>query len=287
MRAGSSHPPVRVAVVIPAWDDYVWRFLARAVSSVTSQDVPVRVIVVDNASKTPIPRLPGVEVVETGTRVSRGAARNTGLALVQEPLVVFLDADDIMLPGALAALVQGMDDNPSAVAHVLPIVDGLTGRLFRAPRRLARMSSSSRRVFAVLNEIWPMTPTQGATIMRTEVVRTAGGYGDRDKAEDWMLGARLASRGRITFGTTPGLRYHRRSTDVPATTAERREAARAVRTHLRRDPERRLLARALSPVITAVQVTLLTVRPLVLAGRTLQLPPARSGEVGVTVAEHE
>src|SRR5207247_5170733 len=79
-----------VAVVIPAWDDYVQRDLERAVASVTSQDLPARVIVVDNASRRPIPPLDGVSVVSTGRRLTRGAARNVGLELVTEPFVVFL-----------------------------------------------------------------------------------------------------------------------------------------------------------------------------------------------------
>ena len=61
-----------VAVVIPAWDDYVERDLERAVASVASQDLPARIIVVDNASRMPIPPLNGVSVISTERRLTRG-----------------------------------------------------------------------------------------------------------------------------------------------------------------------------------------------------------------------
>src|SRR2546423_10556171 len=140
-----------VAVVIPAWDDYVRRDLERAVASVTSQDLPARVIVVDNASRTPIPPLDGVSIVRTERRLTRGAARNVGLEVVSEPFVIFLDADDVMLPGPLAALLDGIRATSDAVAHGLPIIDGLSGRLFRAPRRVARLASAGPAPFAPLS----------------------------------------------------------------------------------------------------------------------------------------
>jgi hypothetical protein len=276
----------RVAVVIPAWDDYVPRFLPRAIASVTAQDEPARVIVVDNASTVPIPAIDGVQVVETGARVSRGAARNVGLELVTEPFVVFLDADDTLLPGALGALVAGLDSSPTSVAHVLSIVDARSGRRVRAPRRIARAASSRPGLFAALGSAWPMMPMQGATILRTDVAKDAGGYGDRDRAEDWMLAARMAARGRVTFGSTPALLYRRRSGDTPASTAERLAAVRAVRAHLRADPERGWAARLLSPATAAVQAALLAVRPIVLTGRTLGgTPRGKVVDVATAVAE--
>jgi len=255
-----------VAVVIPAWDDYVERDLERAVVSVTSQDLPARVIVVDNASRTPIPPLDGVSVISTERRLSRGAARNLGLDVVTEPFVVFLDADDVMLPGSLAALLDGIRATQDAVAHGLPIIDGLSGRLFRAPRRVARLASSRPGLFAALNSVWSLMPTQGATILRTDAVRAAGGYGDRDQSEDWMLGARLAARGRVTFGSVPVLVYHRRSTASP-TVRELLEGARAVRAHLVDDPEVGGRSRSLAPILGAAQVAAVVARPVFLALR--------------------
>src|SRR5438876_2645276 len=46
-----------VSVVIPVWDEYAGEGLLQAVASVRRQRVPVRLIVVDNASAVPLPAL--------------------------------------------------------------------------------------------------------------------------------------------------------------------------------------------------------------------------------------
>jgi cellulose synthase/poly-beta-1,6-N-acetylglucosamine synthase-like glycosyltransferase len=255
-----------IAVVIPVWDDYVERGLREAVASVAGQGMAARIIVVENASRTPVPRLDGVRIVRTGRRLSRGAARNVGLKAVTEPFVVFLDADDVMLPGSLRALFEGLTRTPDAVAHVCPIVDA-SGRLFRAPRRIGRLASSRPGLFAFVNTAWSVMPIQGATILRTDAVRAAGGYGDRDTSEDWMLGARLAARGRVTFGSTPALIYRRGPGDVSLTTRELLDGARAVRAHVARDPQTGRRARLLSPAVRLTQGAVVTARPVVLALR--------------------
>ena len=68
------------------------------------------VVVIDNNSDVVLPPLPpGVEVVRLPKRVSVGAARNAGLALVETGKVIFCDADDRLLPGAIAFLTSRMD----------------------------------------------------------------------------------------------------------------------------------------------------------------------------------
>ncbi len=57
------------------------------------------IVVVDNASSTPVPELEGCEVVRAPRRLSVGAARNLGLEQVATEYVVFLDADDMLLEG--------------------------------------------------------------------------------------------------------------------------------------------------------------------------------------------
>src|SRR4051794_1527038 len=115
-------PPV--AVVIPVWDSYV-AFISEAVGSVREQAIEAEIVVVDNASAEPLPTLDGARVVRSDLRLTTGAARNLGLGAVTAPLVVFLDADDLMLPGALAALQAGLGGGD--IAFALAIVDGDTG----------------------------------------------------------------------------------------------------------------------------------------------------------------
>ena len=252
-----------VAVVIPVWDSYV-RFLQEAVASVREQGVEAEIVVVDNASTEPLPPLQGALVVRSDTRLTTGAARNLGLEAVAAPLVVFLDADDLMSPGTLATLVGGL--RPGDAAFAMAIVDGDTGGRHRAPRRIAYALARAPRLFALANTIWSLLPTQGATIMRTADVRAAGGYGDRSQGEDWALGAALAWRGRVRLTHEPGLVYRWRF-DSPGREGAELDLlgnARFVRERLRADPALPALARRLLPLVAGGQwAAVALVRPLV------------------------
>ena len=229
----------RVAVVIPAWDAYAREGLREAVASVRSQTTPVQLIVVDNASRVPLPALGPVEIVALEHRGTTGAARNAALRHVRTPYVVFLDADDVLLPGALSALVQGLDADGECSAYVLSIMDGVTGARYRSPRRLARVLSGCPRLFALANATWSLVPTQGAAIMRTADVRACGGYGDSCRGEDWVLAASLAFRGRVSFDHRLGLCYQRRADspgEIALSAAVLLQNARRVRERLRDDP---------------------------------------------------
>jgi glycosyltransferase involved in cell wall biosynthesis len=258
-------PPV--AVVIPVWDSYV-RFLPEAVASVREQGVQAEIVVVDNASAEPLPGLADVHIVRSIERLPTGAARNLGLQSVTAPLVVFLDADDLMLPGTLATLTAGLRDGDAAFA--MAIVDGDTGGRHRAPRRVAYALASVPRLFALANTVWSLLPTQGATIMRTADVRAAGGYGERSQGEDWALGAALAWRGRVRLSHEPGLVYRWRfdSPGQPGAGLDLLGNARFVRERLRGDPGLPRVGRALLPLAAAAQwLAVKVLRPLVLAVR--------------------
>jgi glycosyltransferase involved in cell wall biosynthesis len=246
----------RVTVVIPAWSTYAGPELVEAVASVRRQSVPAEVIVVDNASEVPLPPLDGVALVRLARRQSTGAARNAGLAGVRTPYVVFLDADDLLLDGALAALVLGLDADDERAVHTLSIVDGLTGGRYRSPRGPARALSRAAALFALVNAVWSLLPTQGCTIMRTGDVRACGGYGDSDHGEDWALAVSLAFRGSVSFDSRPGLLYRRRPDSPGATGLSGRvllDNARGVRNRIRQDVAIPAWVRVLLPLIAVAQ----------------------------------
>ncbi len=247
----------QTTVVIPVWDSYVGQRLIDAVTSVTGQDPAPLVLLVDNASGVPLPQIPGVSLVRTGERVSVGAARNLGLSLVTTPTVVFWDADDLMLPGTLSVLQEGLAREPDLVAFGAAIIEDPSGERHRWPRRWVAHLIPHRFLFALVHTVWSMFPTTGATAMRTEVVRACGGFGDANSGEDWSLGAALVWRGRVGWTERPGRRYlqHEGSAwGLYGSPVHQLENARAVRRRLATDPELPGWAHSLVPLLGMLQM---------------------------------
>jgi glycosyltransferase involved in cell wall biosynthesis len=226
-------------VVIPVWDRYVGASLHDALASVTEQGVPVRVIVVDNASQVPVRELGAHSVVRTERRLSLGAARNFALAHVHTPYIVFWDADDVMLPGTLAVLEAALDADVGLAAFGTAIIEQPGGLRHRWPRKWLAVLAGMPRLLAVLDCVWSLYPTTGSTIMRTDFVRACGGYADADSGEDWCLGVSLAFRGRVGWSERPGRLYRLHPESVWAqhmTTRDQRSHAAVVRQRIHEDP---------------------------------------------------
>lgn len=197
----------RTTVVIPVWDRYASLRMREAVDSIGSQDRPVHIVVVDNASTAPLPELADVSVVRSPQRLTLGAARNRGLADVHTPYVIFWDADDVMEPGTLAFLEDELGRDPRLVAFGAAIIEEPSGLRHRWPRQWITRLIRHRKLFALIDSVWSMFPTTGATLMRTDVVKACGGYSDADSGDDWCLGAALAFRGGVGWSERPGRRY--------------------------------------------------------------------------------
>jgi glycosyltransferase involved in cell wall biosynthesis len=105
-------PTPTVSVVIPCYNGARW--LRLAVESALAQDHPaLEVIVVDDGSSDDslaIARAFAPRVrVEARPHAGACAARNHGAAVATGDLVLFLDADDALLPGALRTLCEAID----------------------------------------------------------------------------------------------------------------------------------------------------------------------------------
>jgi len=98
----------KVSVIIPCFNAEKW--VAHAIQSVLNQDYPnLEVIVIDDGSadnSLDVIRSFGDRIRwETGPNRGACAARNRGLALTTAEYVMFLDADDWLVPGIIAKLV--------------------------------------------------------------------------------------------------------------------------------------------------------------------------------------
>ncbi|HLY36545.1 MAG TPA: glycosyltransferase family 2 protein, partial [Candidatus Binatia bacterium] len=105
-----------VSVVIVNWN--AGESLAASVASVVAA-APDEIVVVDNASTdgslaTVRTRHPAVRVVENGANVGFAAAATQGAAAARGDVLVFLNPDARLLPGALATLVEALVATPGA-----------------------------------------------------------------------------------------------------------------------------------------------------------------------------
>lgn len=99
-------------------------FLVEAVRSVLTQDVPIEVVVVNSGGGEPRRRLDEAGLTSVGVhsvahRLYPGAARNIGIEATRAPLLAFLAADCLALPGWAAARLAAHRAGAAAVASVL------------------------------------------------------------------------------------------------------------------------------------------------------------------------
>jgi glycosyltransferase involved in cell wall biosynthesis len=262
-----------VTVVIPAWDDYV-EFLPDAVASVRRNSPDAPVVVVDNASSVPVPKLEGCEVVHSSRRLSVGAARTLGIEQVDTEYVVVLDADDLLLDGALEFMRARIASDRRLALVATSILEGDTGERHRAPRRFVPRLTRAPRLFALANSVWLLIPIQGCAMFRAAHLREAGNYPDIEWGDDWVVAVSLAFRGRVEvsdrlgryYRPTPGSLWRR-----PRPAREVAASAAHVRQRIREDRGVPGWARMLLPVVAFLQLAAIyLVRPAYLAARRLR-----------------
>lgn len=114
------------SVVIPVWNGEAT--IAEAVDSVLSQEPPPeRIVIVDDGSTDGtadlLSRLGAPLLVIHQGNLGPGAATTRGLCEVKTPLVATLDADDLWLPGKIAAQMDVLEQNPQIAAVFCPLAN--------------------------------------------------------------------------------------------------------------------------------------------------------------------
>ena len=147
-----SEPAALVSVVVPMRDER--RFLLQQLEALAAQDYdgPWEMVVTDDGSRDGSPELAAQWMRERGTgrlvtsagARGPGAARNAGVREAKGDLLAFCDADDVVSPGWLGALVEGA----GAADLVAGAQDGTTAQS-RARERVplhARIARASPRL---------------------------------------------------------------------------------------------------------------------------------------------
>jgi len=188
-----------VSVVIPFWD-LENPILQDCIDSIRSQAYPSQILVVDNASSIPVVGQDGVKVLRLNKRVSVGEARNLGLATVETPYVMFMDADDVLLPNAIGHLRSLIASRPGVSLAAGRIIDWVPDTGVKRPKpwpgKMAKQINRSARLFRLLNIVRNVTPVTGCAVMDTRLAQSTGGF-PNSTAEDWTFGVLMGLRGQV------------------------------------------------------------------------------------------
>lgn len=194
-------PTGRDVTVVVVHHDQPALLLAAVRSALDQRVPPAGVVVVDDASgpdgRAALDRLPpSVRVVRRPVNGGVVAARNDGLAAVATELVVFLDADDLLLPDFLSTTLAAWR---AAAGGRVGVVYSSARRQYLEPvGRLRR-----RRGYLVSRPHDPAALAAksyiaNTTLLRVDAVRQVGGYDPALQTighEDWDLYCSLAEAG--------------------------------------------------------------------------------------------
>jgi hypothetical protein len=188
--------PPRVAAVVVSYES---RATLEACLDSLSRDpsVPVETVVVDNASRDGSAEavrafFPDVVVVPNAENLGFARACNQGAALTRAPLLLFLNPDAALDPGALATLAALFDSRPRL---------GVAG-----PRTLGasgEIQVSTGPDLSLLSEWSQRRLVLGVARRDPRIVAEVDALHSREHAADWVSGACLMAR-REAFDAVSG-----------------------------------------------------------------------------------
>lgn len=195
-----------VSVIVPCYN--AERFLAATVDSVLAQDyAPLQLVLVDDGSTDGTRAL----IESWGSKATpvfgpnRGAseARNAGLAAAEGDFILYLDADDLLLPGTIAGRVQALTAAGADVAYTdwQKLQECGPGE-FEAQEVVARELPARDADLALFRGLW--WPPAALLYRRTLCERIGGWKQALAPVEDarYMLDAALSG---ASFAHVPGV----------------------------------------------------------------------------------
>ena len=167
----------RISIVVPAFNCAQW--LSAAVRSCLEQSkTPLEVIVVDDGSTDATPELCATFGGQVrSVRLENGGvsrARNIGAKIARGEWLVFLDADDVLLPHALAALLKCAEQQGAGVAYGMVIERSEPGKLARLNGFDFAAGNPPMAAQRTLRRGAVATP--GSAIVRADLHKRVGGF---------------------------------------------------------------------------------------------------------------
>jgi glycosyl transferase family 2 len=201
-----------VSVIIPCFAQA--HFLPAAIESVLAQDHPnLEVIVVDDGSPDNVGavagRYPGVHCLRQDNG-GLAAARNAGLGQARGQFVLFLDADDRLLPEAIGrGLVELRDDPEAAMAAGTWVLIGEEGE----PLPADPPQQPPEAYPALLESCFISTPA--AVLYRRSLFEDVGGFDPTVSASaDYDLYLRTAATHPVRLHSHPVAEYRRHGANM-------------------------------------------------------------------------
>ena len=181
---------MRISCVIPTKNRP--EMTCRAIASVLAQDIPVSEIIVvddgstDNTATLVVARFPEVRLLKR-SGLGPGLARNAGVAEACGEVVMFLDSDDVWLPGHVASLVRTLARGYQVAYGVTKNFDQIGGGEFFIPEPGMALEGQCLTALASWCFLLP-----SAMAVETEAFVAVGGFGAGELGEDWSFFLRLA-----------------------------------------------------------------------------------------------
>lgn len=204
-----SSPTAPVSVCIPVKDRL--GSLQLALASVYSQTVlPREVIIVDDASSCPVtlaelPRSPTtirVEIVRNQVNIGGAQSRNRAVAAATQPLIAFLDSDDLFLPTYVESIAQEWSHDGSFSALACDFY-WCTDEM--VPYRRQHSSRTVER-YELLRDGNTVGGCSVLSVKRSSFL-AAGGFVPARGVDDWQLLINLSRQAPILVIPTPLVLY--------------------------------------------------------------------------------
>lgn len=189
-RTAGSEPAV--SAIVPCFN--YGRFLGECVDSILAQDYPdLEVIVVDDASTefstlaalAEVERLERVSVLRLPEKSGPSGARNRGIEHAKGRFILPVDADDMLAPGAVTAMVAQLQSAGPEVGFIYPVCQyfGIRDDVLQPP---------SWNVYLLMQANF----CDAASLIDAEVFRSGLRYAEDMPLgfEDWDLALALAAR---------------------------------------------------------------------------------------------
>ena len=228
-----------ISIVVPCFNH--GHFLAECLGSVDTS-LPAEIVVIDDGCTDDTPAVLATFETSHGFRSVRqqnaglAQARNRGMRESRGEYVVFLDADDRFVPGALDVAAAALDEHPECAFVVgrCTMMDH-DGTLLTTPVP-PRIVRDHYRELLRRNYIW--MPAQ--VMFRREAVERAGGFNPRvDAAADYELYLHIARHHPVHDHGAVVAHYRRHATNMRGNAArmlrETRQVLRSQRPFLEGD----------------------------------------------------